>query len=87
MDNNRNGADRTDNRLWKIRDLFEIARTNISKLYNPSEHLAVHEVIVKFRSRVVFKQYILKKLNSASKCSNYMSLLDIHDMNVYLCKD
>jgi len=27
-DNHRNGVDRTDDRLWKIRDLFEIIRTN-----------------------------------------------------------
>ena len=47
--------------LHEQRDLFEIMRTNFSKFYNPSEHLAVDEVIVKFKGRVVFKQYILKK--------------------------
>ena len=31
-------------RLWKIRDLFEILRTNFAKFYNPSEHLVVDEV-------------------------------------------
>jgi len=61
MDNNRNGVDRTDDRLRKIRDLFEIIRTNFSKFYNPSEYLAVDEVIVKFKGRTVFKQYIPKK--------------------------
>ena len=60
-DNNTNGVDRTDDRLWKIRDLFEIIWTNFSKFCNPSEHLAVDEVIVKFKGRVLFKQYILKK--------------------------
>ena len=60
-DNNRNGVDRTDDRLWKIWDLFEIIRTNFSKFYNPSKHLAVDEVIVKFKGRVLFKQYIPKK--------------------------
>ena len=79
MDNNRNGVDRTDDRLWKIRDLFEITRTNFSKFYNPSERLAVDEVIVKFKGRVLFKQYIPKNGNvSASKCSNYVTLQDIH---------
>jgi hypothetical protein len=29
-----------------------------SKFYSPSEHLAVDEVIVLFRGRVIFKQYI-----------------------------
>jgi len=60
-DNNWSGVDRTDDRLWKIRDLFEIIRRNFSKFYNPSEYLAVDEVIVKFKGRIVFKQYILKK--------------------------
>jgi len=60
-DNNRNGVDRTDDRLWKIQDLFEIIRTNFSKFYNPSKYLSVDEVIVKFKGRIVFKQYIPKK--------------------------
>ena len=30
-DNNRNAVDRKDDRLWKLRDLFEIIRTNFSK--------------------------------------------------------
>jgi len=53
-DNNRNGFDRTDDRLWKIQDLFEIIKTNFSKFYNPSKYLAVDEVIVKFKGRIVF---------------------------------
>jgi len=60
-DNNKNGVDKTDNRLWKIRDLFEIIKTNVSKFYNPSEYSAVDEVIVKFKGTIVFKQYIPKK--------------------------
>jgi len=54
-DNNGNGNDRADDRRWKIRDLFEIIRTNFSKFYNPSKHLAVDEVIVKFKGRVLFR--------------------------------
>ena len=49
-----------DDRLWKIRDLFEILRTNFSKFYNPSEHLAVDKVIVKFKGRLVFTEYTPK---------------------------
>jgi len=79
MDKNRNGVDRTDDRLWKIRDLFEIIMTIFSKFYNPSEYLAVDEVIVKFKGRIIFKQYIPKNANvSASKCSNCVTLQDIH---------
>ena len=88
-DNNRNGVDRTDDRLWKLRDLFEIVRTNFLKFYNPSEHLSIDELIVKFKGRVVFKQYIPKK------CKRFgikmFKLCDstgyTYDMNVYLGKD
>ena len=73
----------------KKRDLFEILRMSFSKFYNPSEHLAVDEVIVKYKGRVVFKQYIPKK------CKHFgikmFKLCDptgyTHDMNVYLGKD
>jgi len=80
-DNNRNGVDRRADGLWKIQDLFEIIRTNFSKFYNPTEHLAVDEVIVKFKGRIVFEQYIPPQKNakiSASKCSNCATLLDTH---------
>jgi len=40
--------------LWKIRNLFDILNDRFSKFYNPSEHLAVDEVIVKFKGRVIF---------------------------------
>ena len=89
MDNNRNGDDRTDDRLWKIQDLFEIIRTKFSKFYNPSEHLAVDEVIVKFKGRVLFKQYIPK--NNKRFSIKMFKLCDstgyTHDTNVYLGKD
>ena len=67
---NRNESDRTDenfDRLWKIRDLFEIMTSTFSKFYNSSENLAVDEVIVSFKGRVIFKQYIPKKQMSFEK--------------------
>jgi hypothetical protein len=48
--------------------MFEIIRTNFSKFYNPSEHLAVDEVIVKFKGRVLFKQFIPKKPVGSDRC-------------------
>ena len=38
-DNNRNEVDGTDDRMWKIQDLFEIIRMNFSKFYNPYKYL------------------------------------------------
>ena len=86
-DNNRT-IDSHD-RLWKIRDLFEILWTNFAKFYNPSEHLVVDEVILKFKGRVIFKQYIPKKCKYFS--IKMYKLCDsssyTYDMNEYLGKD
>ena len=86
-DNNRT-VDSHD-RLWKLRDIFEILRTNFAKFYNPSEHLAIDEVIVRFKGRVIFKQYIPKKrkrfgikMYKLCDSSGYT-----YDMDVYLGKD
>jgi len=43
--------------LWTVFDTLTKAYT---KLYNPSKHLAVDEVIVKFKGRVILRQYIPK---------------------------
>ena len=53
--------DENSDLLWKIRNLFDILNDKISKFYSPSEHLAVDEVIVNFKGRVIFRQYIPKK--------------------------
>jgi len=56
---NRNEPDCTEenfDRLWKIRDLFEILNHTFSKFYNPSENLAIDEVFVPFKWRVIFKE-------------------------------
>ena len=89
---NRNEPDRTDenfDRLWKIRDLSEILNSTFSKFYNPSENLAVDEVIVSFKGRVIFKQYIPKKRKRFG--IKIFKLCDstgyTYDMKVYLGKD
>jgi len=75
--------------LWKIRTVFDKLNEAYAEFCNPLEHLAVDEVIVKFRGRVIFRQYIPKK----RKCygikiyefcdeSRYM-----YDMGVYLGRD
>jgi hypothetical protein len=48
-------------RLWKIRTVFEKLNGAYAKFYNPSEHVTVDEVIVKFQGRVIFRQHIPKK--------------------------
>jgi len=47
--------------LWKLRTIFDTLDDNYAKFYIPSENLAVDEVIVKYRGRVIFRQYIPKK--------------------------
>jgi len=61
---NRNEPDMTDehsDRLWKVRNVFDILNKKFSKFCNPSEHLAIDEVIVKYKGRVIFRQHIPKK--------------------------
>ena len=48
-------------RLWKIRKIFDTLNSKFCELYNPTEHLAVDEVIVLYKGRVVFRQYVPKK--------------------------
>ena len=74
---------------WKMRDLFEIIMTNFSKFYNTSQHLAVDEVILKFKGRILCKQYIpIKRKRFGIK---RFKLCDstgyTYDMNVYFGKD
>ena len=40
-------------RLWKLRTVFDKLNEAYSKFCNPSEHLAVDEVIVKFKGRAI----------------------------------
>ena len=61
---NRNEPDKTDenfDRLWKIQDLSEILNATFSKCYNPSENLAIDEVIVSIKGRVIFKEHTPNK--------------------------
>ena len=54
-------AEENSDRLRKMQNLFEILNKPFSKFYSPSEHLAVDEVIVLFKGRVILPQYISKK--------------------------
>jgi len=63
---NNNEPDMTDensDRLWKMRNLSEFLHKTFSKFYSPSEHLAVEKVVVLFKGRTIFRQYIPKKHN------------------------
>jgi len=41
--------------------VFDKLNKAYAKFYNPSEHLAVDKVMVKFKGGVIFRQYIPKK--------------------------
>jgi hypothetical protein len=76
-------------RLWKIRTIFDTLNNSYEKYYNPSEHLAVDEIIVKFKGKVIFRQYIPKKhkrfgikIYKLCDAAGYT-----YDMKVYLGKD
>jgi len=75
-------------RLRKLRTVFDKPKEAYAKFYNPSEHLAVDEVIVKFKVRVIFRQYIPKKKNiSASTFTNCDASWYTYVMRVYLVRD
>jgi hypothetical protein len=44
-----------------MRTISDMINDAYAKYYSPTEHLAVDEITVLFKGRVVFKQYILKK--------------------------
>jgi len=60
-DNPPNHDDPDYDRLWKIRKIFDTLNKKVYELYNPTEQLAVDKVIVLYKGRVVFRQYIPKK--------------------------
>ncbi|XP_054719016.1 glycerol-3-phosphate acyltransferase 3-like [Uloborus diversus] len=63
--NNENSPDQNNpnyDRLWKIREVFDHINLYFRSLYDPTEELSIDEVIGKFKGRVIFKQYIPKKL-------------------------
>ena len=75
--------------LWKLRTIFDTLNQAYTKFYNPSEHLAVGEVIVKLQDEVIFRQYIPKKRKCVS--IRIYKLCDesgyTYDMSVYLGQD
>jgi hypothetical protein len=56
FENNDNPPNRDPHydRLCKIRNIFDNLNNKFYELYNPTEHLAVDEVIVFFKGRVIF---------------------------------
>jgi len=76
-------------RLWKLRTVFDKLNEAYAKFYNPSEHLAVDEVIVKFKGRVIFRQYNLKKRKrfGIKIYKHFDESGHTYDIRVYLGRD
>jgi hypothetical protein len=61
---NRDEPDKRDDNfdiLWKMKSISDMLNDAYAKYYSPTEHLAVDEITVLFKVRVVFKQYIPMK--------------------------
>ena len=75
--------------LWKLTTIFDTVNEVYTKFYNPLEYLAVDELIVKFKGRVIFRQYIPKKRKRFG--IKIYKLCDesgyTYDMSVYLGRD
>lgn len=85
----RSNHDKQYNQWWKLRMISDILNQSYAKFYKPLKHLAVNQVIVKFKDTIIFRQYILKK----RKCFR-IKIYELHDdwghiydMWVYLGKD
>jgi len=46
---------------WKMRAIFDKLIDSYAKCYHPTKHLEVDGIIVLFKDRIIFKQYIPKK--------------------------
>jgi hypothetical protein len=83
--------DKTDqnyDRLWKIRSLPNMLSDTYATFYNPVGHLDVDKVIVLFKERVIFKQYIPKKHKALIyRLRNFATMTgNSYDTSVYLEK-
>ena len=83
-------TDVNSDRLWKMRNLFDILNEKYSQYYSPSEHLAVDEVIVKFKGHVIFRQYTPKKhkrfgIKIYKLCDETGYTYDMTDALKYFC--
>jgi hypothetical protein len=80
--NNQNPSDKVNpnyDRLWNIKRNFDYLNNIHSILYHATENLALDKVIVKFKGRVVFWQYIPKK---CKRCG--IKLYKLYDSNGYM---
>jgi len=84
----RNDPDRTDenfDRLWKIRDLFDVLNATFSKFYNLSENLASNEVLFPLREGWFSNSTYQRNASvSESKFSTLWLIGYMDDMKVYL---
>jgi hypothetical protein len=82
---NREGPDY--DRLWNMRQIFDILNSKLSELYHLTEHVALDEVVVKFKGKVVIWQYITKKQEIWHKIYKLCDRSGYtYDMRVYLGK-
>jgi len=83
-----NNNDPDYNRLWKIQKIFDTLNNKFCEMYILTEHLAVDEVIMLYKRRLVFRQCIPKKHKRFGieiyKLCNFLGCT--YDMSMYLGK-
>jgi len=60
---NKNSPDKADDRVWKMRTIFDKLSDSYVKHYSPSEHLVVDAITVLFQDMVIFKQISQRNTN------------------------
>ena len=70
QDNQHPGYDPNDSyrdRLFKIRDIMNMLKEKFNTVYYPPKHITVDESLILFKRRLLFKQYIVKKVQVWNK--------------------
>jgi hypothetical protein len=81
--------------LWKTRthhyirekilftDIYNIQNSKCLEVHHPWQHVAVDEVIISFKWKIIFQQYMKKiKRSGKNKCTNFVSNLVTHVISV-----
>jgi hypothetical protein len=52
----------------KLEKVFDISNLSLSEVYHPTEHSSICEIIVLFKEKVMFRQYIQANTNTDRPC-------------------
>ena len=69
-----------NDRLGKIRPLFDKLERKYKRIFTPGEHIVIDETLISWRERLIFKQYIPNKAHRYG-----MKLFKLFSTTGYTC--